>query len=38
MIFPEFSKWKNKINTNLYKDGTWVAEYKRIRIVAIKKK
>jgi trans-aconitate methyltransferase len=46
-FFPEFSKEekmkiyekiKNKIKTNLYKDDTWIADYKRIRIVAIKKK
>jgi trans-aconitate methyltransferase len=45
-FFPEFSneekmgiyrKIKNKIQLELYKDGIWEADYKRIRIVAIKK-
>jgi trans-aconitate methyltransferase len=45
-FFPEFSneekiviyrKIKNKIHLDLYKDGIWEADYKRIRIVAIKK-
>lgn len=46
-FFPEFSKEekmviygkiKNKIQVDLYKDGLWEADYKRIRIVAIKKR
>ncbi|MFZ7946176.1 class I SAM-dependent methyltransferase [Neobacillus sp. 19] len=44
-FFPEFSeeervviyeKIKNKIQYNLFKNGIWVADYERIRIVAIK--
>jgi trans-aconitate methyltransferase len=46
-FFPEFpkeekiviyEKIKNKIQSTLYKDGIWEADYKRIRIVAIKKR
>ncbi|MBT2735701.1 hypothetical protein [Bacillus sp. ISL-7] len=45
--FPEFSKEekmviygkiKNKIQSDLYKDGIWESDYKRIRNVAIKKR
>lgn len=45
-FFPEFTKGeksiiygkiKNKIQSDLYKDGIWVADYQRIRIIAIKK-
>lgn len=45
-FFPEFSKEekmviyekiKDKIQSALYKNDIWVADYKRIRIVAIKK-
>ncbi|MBD1381821.1 class I SAM-dependent methyltransferase [Metabacillus arenae] len=46
-FFPEFSKEekmdiyrkiKNKIQPDLYKDGIWEADYKRIQIAAIKNK
>jgi trans-aconitate methyltransferase len=33
-----YGKIKNKIESDLYKDGTWALDYKRIRIVAIKKR
>lgn len=45
-FFPEFSKEekmaihvkiKDKIQPDLFKDGIWEADYKRIRIIAIKK-
>ena len=45
-FFPEFpkeekmviyGKIKNQIKLDLYKDGRWEADYKRIRMVAIKK-
>lgn len=45
-FFPEFSKEekiviyekiKDKIQPDLYKDGIWEADYKRIRIIAMKK-
>ncbi|SDW12978.1 Trans-aconitate methyltransferase [Marininema mesophilum] len=45
-FFPELStkermmiygKIKTKIQSTLYKDGIWVADYKRIRVMAIKK-
>jgi hypothetical protein len=46
-FFPEFSreekmiiygKIKNKIQSDLYKDEIWLADYKRIRILAIKER
>jgi trans-aconitate methyltransferase len=46
-FFPKFSreekmiiyrKIKNKIQSDLYKDEIWVADYKRIRVVAIKER
>lgn len=45
-FFPEFAteektviyeKIKDKIQSDLYKDGVWTADYKRIRIAAVKK-